>query len=185
MDKKIENFGTWIYFNCPKDLRKEENKKIIQFVFNRYRKEIKSFGLKSITKKELLRKVFLDESLHKPVFIEPKKLPSMTNFDKKRKRIIKKANGKIDLESFYLTDEWLSLKRKVHKLYKCGCMKCGIDSVETHIDHIFPRSTHPEFALSIHNLQILCKNCNVEKSNKNTIDYRSKEQIKMCSLKYN
>jgi hypothetical protein len=184
-ETKLDNFGSWMYLNCPKEIRKEKHSEVVKYVFKRYSKEIKGLGLKSMTKKQLLNQIFLNKNLHKPVFFEPKKEPPIADFDKKRKRIISKAKGEIDLESFYLTDKWLALKRKVHKLYKCGCMKCGINGIETHVDHIFPRSTHPEFELSIHNLQILCKKCNLEKSNKNNIDYRTDEQKKMCSIKFN
>ena len=62
-------------------------------------------------------------------------------------------------------------------------MKCGLSNTETHIDHIFPRSIFPHLEYDIHNLQILCKDCNMEKSNKDNTDYRTDEQRKLCSLK--
>lgn len=184
---EVDNFGNWMYQNCPKEIRKEKHSVLVKFLFRLYSKEIRTLGLKGMTNKQLLKEVYLKKELHKPVIFEAKsiKQPLLPNFDKKRNRIIKKAKGDIDVSSFYLKDEWLSLKRKVHKLYKCGCMKCGITGVETHVDHIFPRSTHPEFELSIHNLQILCKKCNMDKSNKNTIDYRTDEQKRICSIKFN
>lgn len=182
---KQDNFGNWLCLNCPKEVRKRKHLEVVKFVFNRYYEEITFLELKSGTEKDILNQIFLNKNLHKPIFIEPKKEPPTINFNKKRKRIIKRAKGKIDLESFYLTDKWLLLKRKIHKLYKCGCMKCGIEGVETHIDHIFPRSIYPDLELNIHNLQILCKKCNIEKSNNNTIDYRTSEQKKMCSIKFN
>jgi 5-methylcytosine-specific restriction endonuclease McrA len=51
-------------------------------------------------------------------------------------------------------------------------MKCGETKGEFHIDHIKPRSKFIELELCIDNLQVLCKSCNLEKSNKNEIDYR-------------
>ena len=45
-------------------------------------------------------------------------------------------------------------------------------NVELHVDHIKPRSKHPELELDINNLQILCKDCNLGKSNTDSIDYR-------------
>lgn len=183
--KEVDNFGNWMYLNCPKETRKGKHSEMVKFLFKLYRKEIASLGLRGMTNKQLLKEVFLKKELHKPIEVKVIKEPVVANFTKRRNRIIKRAKGEIDIESFYLTDEWLSLKRKVHKLYKCGCMKCGVSGIETHVDHIFPRSTHPEFELSIHNLQILCKKCNIEKSNKNTIDYRTDEQKKMCSIKFN
>jgi hypothetical protein len=74
--------------------------------------------------------------------------------------------------NFYKSKAWISLRRKV--LYKHGrcCMKCGETKGEFHIDHIKPRSKFIELELCIDNLQVLCKSCNLEKSNKNEIDYR-------------
>jgi len=41
-----------------------------------------------------------------------------------------------------------------------------------HVDHIKPRSIHPDLSLSFGNMQILCEDCNVEKSNLHETDYR-------------
>jgi 5-methylcytosine-specific restriction endonuclease McrA len=100
---------------------------------------------------------------------------------------IKKLSKKkiiVDKNCFYLSEKWILLKRKVHSLYKCGCMKCGKSNTETHIDHILPRSKFPLFEYDINNLQILCKKCNIEKSNKDFTDYRTLLQKQICSLKY-
>jgi len=106
---------------------------------------------------------------------------------KRRKKVVKKIvkrGGVVNDDSFYLTDSWLDIKRKVHKLYGPGCMKCKKEGIETHIDHIMPRSIYPNLELDIHNLQILCKKCNMEKSNKNSIDYRTQEQRNLLSRKH-
>jgi 5-methylcytosine-specific restriction endonuclease McrA len=100
------------------------------------------------------------------------------------KKINKKSKKKVEKVDFYKSSRWINLTKKVRDLYKCGCMKCSKENIETHIDHIFPRSLYPKFQYSIHNLQILCKDCNIEKSNKNNIDYRTAEQRKKCSIKY-
>ena len=91
---------------------------------------------------------------------------------------------KVKQNDFYLSKKWLVLRKKVFGMYGCQCMKCGKDNTEMHIDHIFPRSLFPKFQLSVHNLQILCKNCNLEKSNKNNIDYRALKQKQICSAKF-
>jgi 5-methylcytosine-specific restriction endonuclease McrA len=44
--------------------------------------------------------------------------------------------------------------------------------VTLHVDHILPRSIYPEFALDIQNLQILCEDCNLAKSNTSAMDWR-------------
>lgn len=54
-------------------------------------------------------------------------------------------------------------------------MCCGAnpsDGVKMHVDHIKPRSKFPELALVLDNLQILCEDCNLGKSNKDETDWR-------------
>lgn len=81
-------------------------------------------------------------------------------------------------DTFYYSEEWIALKKIVYGFYKPICMKCGVKNTETHVDHIKPRSLHPQLSLDPKNLQILCKDCNLEKLNLNDIDYRPKDSIK-------
>jgi len=41
-----------------------------------------------------------------------------------------------------------------------------------HIDHIKPRSKYPELTFVFENLQVLCEDCNVGKSNLDETDWR-------------
>ena len=41
------------------------------------------------------------------------------------------------------------------------------------VDHIKPRSTHPELALDFDNLQVLCHDCNQGKGNRDDFAWRS------------
>ncbi len=77
-------------------------------------------------------------------------------------------------DSFYASDAWRKLRYKALKLYGRQCACCGAKppQVVLHVDHIKPRSTHPELELDIKNLQILCEDCNLGKSNTDCIDYR-------------
>ncbi|MCF3107315.1 HNH endonuclease [Niabella sp. CC-SYL272] len=72
---------------------------------------------------------------------------------------------------FYTSDKWLSLRDQALTIYGKVCMKCGRKGY-AHVDHIRPRSTYPQYELNFNNLQILCADCNMEKGNKNEIDYR-------------
>ncbi len=60
-------------------------------------------------------------------------------------------------------------------------MKCGIQSNKTHVDHVKPRSIFPELQLDLMNCQVLCKKCNMEKSNIDYTDYRSTDDIMSIS----
>ncbi len=80
-------------------------------------------------------------------------------------------------KSFYESDAWRSLRYEVLKVYGRKCMVCGAvphpeNKVKLHVDHIKPRSKYPELELEFSNLQILCEDCNLGKSNKDSIDYR-------------
>lgn len=77
---------------------------------------------------------------------------------------------------FYKSKEWRSLRVRVLEKYECKCMMCGHSPKEhgivMHVDHIKPRSTHPHLQLREDNLQLLCEDCNLGKSNKYKTDWR-------------
>lgn len=187
-------FNNWVNNQYKIILKKDNNicefkKKLYQKinVIIRYLiKDISYYDKTEKQKKQILFEYFLSELKEKKILLK-KEIVKDKNFQnnytaKERIRIIKNSNKKTKKNCFYLTNRWLVLKAKVRNLYKCGCMKCGKTNCEIHIDHIFPRSTYPELQYNFNNLQILCKECNEEKSNFNTIDYRTAEQIKLCSI---
>ena len=96
---------------------------------------------------------------------------------KKKKKLRKNKNykprGKTD---FYRSKLWRELRVRVLESYSCSCMMCGRSpkdhGVVLHVDHIKPRSKFPELELSFSNLQILCDDCNLGKSNKFKTDHR-------------
>jgi rubredoxin len=79
-------------------------------------------------------------------------------------------------DDFLSSREWLDLRYKVLKKHKGWCRLCGHKGDPTNpiqVDHIKPRSTYPHLALVEENLQVLCRMCNVGKSNKDTTDWRN------------
>ena len=70
-------------------------------------------------------------------------------------------------DKFYSSSEWRSLRYKALRLRGFQCQACGNRPplAILHVDHIKPRSKHPELELDINNLQVLCKDCNLGKSN--------------------
>ncbi len=77
---------------------------------------------------------------------------------------------------FLKSYKWRELRQKVLDKYDGRCMCCGAtasDDIYLCVDHIKPRKTHPELALDINNLQILCNACNHGKANWNSRDWRS------------
>jgi hypothetical protein len=76
---------------------------------------------------------------------------------------------------FYDSRAWLDLRYEALKASAGRCVCCGARPSENnplHVDHIKPRSKHPELALVQSNLQVLCKQCNVGKSNTDATDWR-------------
>lgn len=78
-------------------------------------------------------------------------------------------------DGFYLTREWRELRYKALVINGAKCQCCGAtrnDGVRLHVDHIKPRSKFPNLQLELSNLQILCEDCNLGKSNKDATDWR-------------
>lgn len=76
---------------------------------------------------------------------------------------------------FLKTYDWRKLRQEVLDKYDSRCMCCGAkpsDDKYLCVDHIQPRKTHPELALNIGNLQILCNECNHGKGNWSVKDFR-------------
>jgi 5-methylcytosine-specific restriction endonuclease McrA len=78
-------------------------------------------------------------------------------------------------EAFYKTREWMELRYSTIARYGNQCQCCGAHKSATlwlHIDHIKPRSKYPDLELNPDNLQVLCRECNIGKSNKHEQDWR-------------
>ena len=72
--------------------------------------------------------------------------------------------------------QWDRLRYDVLSKSEGRCALCGRSyrehGVTLEVDHIKPKSRFPELSLDIHNLQVLCKDCNRGKSNRDTRDWR-------------
>jgi hypothetical protein len=67
--------------------------------------------------------------------------------------------------------QWNDLRSLLFKTVDNICAKCGSTN-NLQADHVYPVSFFPEKQLDINNLQILCRTCNLEKSNKQIIKYK-------------
>ena len=80
-------------------------------------------------------------------------------------------------DAFLGTFEWRKVRMQALKKYGARCQCCGAtpaDGMRMNVDHIKPRKTHPELALSVDNLQVLCEVCNHGKGNWDSTDWRPK-----------
>lgn len=77
--------------------------------------------------------------------------------------------------AFYASSEWRAIRFDVLKANDGRCELCGSskhDGARLHVDHIEPRSKKPELSLAASNLQVLCEDCNLGKSNRDNTDWR-------------
>ncbi len=71
-----------------------------------------------------------------------------------------------ETERFYGSPEWNALRQLVVDEQGRTCNYCGRiikRKANVTVDHILPRSKHPELALTRSNLQVLCRRCNSRK----------------------
>lgn len=80
-------------------------------------------------------------------------------------------------EDFYSSQSWRKARYQALRNSNGRCTLCGAPPgrYSLHVDHIKPRSLYPLLALDPTNLQVLCRDCNLGKSNKDAIDWRAKE----------
>lgn len=102
----------------------------------------------------------------------------LTKADRKKRKRDKKKHLKnySSNDGFYSSKEWRKLRYQVLRKYSAECMCCGRSKKEhnivIHVDHIKPRSKYPHLALDFQNLQLLCEDCNLGKSNIDETDWR-------------
>jgi 5-methylcytosine-specific restriction endonuclease McrA len=78
-------------------------------------------------------------------------------------------------KQFYSSQKWKEIRYIALQQSGGKCTLCGAsskDGVQLHVDHIIPRSIAPKKRFDLDNLQILCSDCNLGKSNYDTTDWR-------------
>jgi len=76
-------------------------------------------------------------------------------------------------KNFFKSREWKETRLACLSAYR-KCKLCGRTTLEgavLHVDHIKPRSLFPHLSLEPSNLQVLCSDCNVAKSNLVSVRY--------------
>lgn len=87
-------------------------------------------------------------------------------------------------DGFYESREWLDLRYRVLQKAGGSCKLCGCRASADNtlqVDHIKPRSLHPDLALVESNMQVLCRHCNMGKSNKDSTDWRVRASSELIS----
>ena len=101
------------------------------------------------------------------------------HFISKRKK--SRASGKSvkpTKDKFYSSRHWRELRYDILVKYKATCCLCGSTKKPIHVDHIVPISKDPSRKLDSSNLQLLCADCNLGKSNRYCIDHTNDKWTK-------
>ena len=111
---------------------------------------------------------------------ERKHLRKKLKQDRKQNNQLSRRKVYAATDGFLCSYEWRVIRMKVliRDGRKCAC--CGAtpdDGLKMHVDHIKPRKTHPELALDLNNLQVLCEVCNHGKGNWDSTDWRRREAV--------
>ena len=75
--------------------------------------------------------------------------------------------------------EWARLRYDFLRDHEALCQCCGrgpADGRKINVDHIYPRRSHPQFAFTYANLQVLCSTCNQGKGNRDRTDWRFRQR---------
>lgn len=84
-------------------------------------------------------------------------------------------SSRAEKKKFYESKDWRKIRYEVLRENGGKCCLCGRsakDGVILHVDHIIPISKCWSKRLDKSNLQVLCEDCNVGKSNTDFIDWR-------------
>jgi 5-methylcytosine-specific restriction endonuclease McrA len=82
------------------------------------------------------------------------------------------SKSEVEKVNFYKTQEWRELRFLAFEKYGRKCLCCNSTNSVLHVDHVKPMSLYPHLKLDINNLQILCEDCNIGKSNRFETDFR-------------
>lgn len=133
-----------------------------------------------------IAKLLVHESLYFDVMLQQARFPGTVEkfcglaIERGRELIGKIRRPQIPVQKgpFYESKEWRAVRYQALKLHGGKCQYCGNRPLKRsglHVDHIKPRSKYPELELELSNLQVLCKDCNLGKSNIDQTDWRPQE----------
>lgn len=191
------------YFNFPvliKQILKEKNIKCTGYGTYFYNGAIINYILNdgnitdNIVPCKLNKKEPLSDDLEKYLASLPSFSKNKIKKEKQKKEKIRCAKNKIqqNLEktekkkyyekanNFYHSEEWRRIRYQILREQGGKCQCCGRsakDGVVLHVDHIVPLSKDWNKRLDKNNLQVLCEDCNLGKSNTDFIDWRFTNHI--------
>lgn len=110
----------------------------------------------------------------------------LSRADQRKSKMERKSDREV-AKGFYRSWEWKKVRYEALKVHGRRCQCCGWkpgDTKEGHlvVDHILPRRKRPDLQLDLSNLQVLCNDCNMGKSNVHEDDFRSIDQLYKATI---
>ena len=106
--------------------------------------------------------------------------PGKVKKKKTRWKGVKRYDGDVKGDAFLRSFEWRRVRYLALKENNGRCELCGRsvkDGIILNVDHVKPRRKHPELALDVKNLQVLCNSCNHGKGNIDDTDWREEQPV--------
>jgi len=163
-------------FNKKQAAKKRKKKTRKQLKAEAREELIKHFGMhKYATNMAICYKIQQEAGWRLPL-TDAKASKMVGGYYKKLKSVerIRRKPRKSD-KDFYSSLKWRELRYIALSNSGGTCSLCGAtqkDGVQLHVDHIKPRSKYPELEHDLDNLQILCQDCKLGKSNFDEKDWR-------------
>jgi len=159
--KKPSNFGRCCSLECS-EKKKNLPSKCKPFCLNENMKEIPVMFINNTNHVKKICGVCFHGT-----YINAEKESSKESYKEKVITAQHEFRSKKYKDSFYNGKKWLSLRYDfLFSSKNKECAICGSIKKPFHVDHILPRSKYPELEYKIENLQILCAECNLGKSDK-------------------
>lgn len=133
----------------------------------------KTYRLVDGSKLAPYRERFLQAVEKKPK-LEPEEKVLLRRIRIQSIKVDKKPISRKTKQDFYNSQEWRAVRFDVLREQGARCALCGATKETSimHVDHITPLSKDWSLRLNKRNLQVLCLECNLGKSNRDNTDFR-------------
>ncbi len=171
-----EESGRNLCRSTPKDIVYQNAKESLSRLGIHMANDCISIGQFIDSNRQNMRNYIKSPEDFSPSQIKTKKVRArIRRIESEEKKRIRNQSIEVNSEAFLSSYEWRSLRMKALVKHGAKCQCCGntpANGAVMNVDHIKPRRTHPELALELSNLQILCNACNHGKGNWDQTDWR-------------
>ena len=93
------------------------------------------------------------------------------------KVVVDDRPSRLAKRGFFASAQWKRLRYATIQKHGAQCAACKATNVKVHVDHIKPISKRWDLRLDPNNLQVLCEDCNLGKSDLDETDWREPDVL--------